>query len=259
MTRMRSLSSVAIATLALAICLPAQDAKLPSTSGAATPTVDRIIDRYIAAIGGRAAIEKITSRASLGRIEVPSMNLSGTVMIHEKAPDKTLQVVVFNGNAFRQGFDGTRAWTDDPADGLRVLSGVEFAEAKRDADFFHPLHLHEIYSKLTLVGTEKVGDRDAYVLEGTAPDESQPDKMYFDAQNGLALRIVSPRHTPDGEAKIQEDFSDYRSVDGLYLPFTIGQTGGSADFTIHISEIHHGVDLDDSEFAAPQAADSKVQ
>jgi len=250
---------VAIAVLALAVCLPAQDAKPASPSGAAMPNVDAIIDRYIAAIGGRAAIEKITSRASLGKIEVPSMNLSGTVMIHEKAPDKTLQVVIFSGNAFRQGFDGTHAWTDDPADGLRLLSGVELAEAKRDADFFHPLHLHEIYSKLTFVGTEKVGDRDAYVLEGTAADESEPDRMYFDVQSALALRILSPRHTPDGKAKIQEDFSDYRTVDGLELPFTIVQTGGSADFTIRVSEIHDGVDLDDGEFAVPQAGDSKVQ
>ncbi len=185
------------------------------------------------------------------------MNLSGTVMIHEKAPDKILQVVVFNGNAFRQGFDGTTAWTDDPADGLRVLSGVELAEAKRDADFFHPLHLQQIYSKLTFSGTEKVGDRDAYVLEGTAPAETEPDKMYFDAQDGLALRIVSTRHTPDGEAKIEEGFSNYRPVDGLELPFTIVQTGGSADFTIHIGEIRHGVDLDDSEFAQPLVKDSK--
>ena len=246
-----------IAMLAFAVCLPAQEAKPKST--AAAPSVNEIIDRYVAAIGGRAAIEKITSRASLGKIEVPSMKLSGTVMIHEKAPDKTLQVVVFNGNAFRQGFDGTTAWTDDPADGLRVLSGIELTEAKRDADFFRPLHLQQIYSSLTFAGTEKVGDRDAYVLAGTEADESEPDKIYFDVENGLALRIVNPRHTPDGEARLQEDFSDYRRVDGVELPFTIAQTGGSADFTIHISEIHHGVDLDDSEFAKPQGGDSKVQ
>ncbi|MGH9574314.1 MAG: hypothetical protein ACRD40_12415 [Candidatus Acidiferrales bacterium] len=252
----RSLVVVA-ALLASGVCLQAQDATPKSKTAA--PTVNQIIGHYVAAIGGRAAIEKITSTASLGRIEVPSMKLSGTVMIHEKAPDKTLQVVVFNGSAFRQGFDGTTAWTDDPADGLRVLSGIELAEAKRDADFFRPLHLHEIYPSLTFAGAEKVGDRDAYVLAGTAADESEPDKMYFDAENGLALRIVNPRHTPDGEAKLQEDFSDYRRVDGVELPFTIAQTGGSANFTIHISEIHHEVDLDDTEFAKPQGGDSKVQ
>lgn len=248
----------AVATLgALTLCAGAQETKSPSATAA--PTVDQIIDRYLAAIGGRAAIEKITSRASLGKIEVPSMNLSGAVMIHEKAPDRLLQVVVINGNAFRQGFDGTKAWTDDPADGLRVLSGIELAEAKRDADFFHPLHLHQIYPNLTLVGKERVGDRDAYLVEGTAEGETGPDKMYFDVDSGMAVRLVSHRHTPDGEANVQEDFSDYHDVDGLELPFTIEQTGGSAEFTIHLSEIRHGVNLDDGEFVQPQAEANTVQ
>jgi hypothetical protein len=246
-----------VATLMLGIGAGAQDAKAPSA--AATPTVEAIIEHYIAAMGGRAAIEKITSRASLGKIEVPSMNLSGTVMIHEKAPDKLLQVVVINGNAFRQGFDGTHAWTDDPADGLRVLSGIQLAEAKRDADFFHPLHLHEIYPNMTLARKEKVGDRDAYVVQGTAAGENQPDKMYFDVDSGMAVRLVSHRHTPDGEANVQEDFSDYHKVDGLELPFTIEQTGGSAEFTIHVSEVRHGINLDDSEFVQPQGEGNKVQ
>lgn len=253
----RMIGICAVATLMLAVRAGAQEAKAPSA--AATPTVDQIIDRYIAATGGRPAIEKITSRASLGKIEVPSMNLSGTVMIHEKAPNKLLQVVVINGNAFRQGFDGTNAWTDDPADGLRVLSGIQLAEAKRDADFFHPLHLREIYPNMTVTGKEKVGDRDAYVIEGTASGETVPDKMYFDVNSGMAVRLVSHRHTPDGEADVQEDFSDYHTVDGLKLPFTIEQTGGSAEFTIHVTEIHHGVNLDDSEFVQPQGEGNKVQ
>lgn len=253
----RMVRACAVAMLMLAICTGAQEAKAPGA--AAMPTVDQILDRYIAAMGGRAVIEKITSRASLGKIEVPSMNLSGTVMIHEKAPDKLLQVVVINGNAFRQGFDGRNAWTDDPADGFHVLSGIQLAEAKRDADFFHPLHLHEIYPNMTVTGKEKVGKGEAYVVEGTAAGENKPDKMYFDVDSGMAVRLVSHRHTPDGEADVREDFSDYHKVDGLELPFTIEQTGGSAEFTIHATEIHHGVNLDDSEFVQPQGEGNKVQ
>lgn len=246
-----------VATLLIAVCAGAQNTKTPSSTAA--PTVDQILDRYIDAIGGRATIEKITSRASLGKIEVPSMNLTGTVIIHEKAPDKLLQVVVINGNAFRQGFDGTNAWTDDPADGLRMLSGIQLVEAKRDADFFHPLHLREIYPDMTLAGKEKIGNEDTYVVQGTAAGETVPDKMYFDAQSGMAMRLVSHRHTPDGEAEVEEDFSDYRKVDGLELPFTIQQTGGSAEFTIHVSEMHQGINLDDSEFVQPQGEGNKVQ
>lgn len=252
--RARNICAVAFAALALAVCAGAQDSAQP-----ASPTVDQIINRYITALGGRAAIEKQTSRVSMGTIDVPAMHLSGTVMIHEKAPDKVLLVVIFSGNAFRQGYDGTTGWTDDPADGTRVLSGEELAEAGRDADFFHALHLREIYPQLAFAGTEKVGDHDAYLLEGTAAGESDPDKMYFDTQSGLPLRAISHRHTADGDSEVQQDFQDYRTVDGLQLPFTIVQTGGSSDFTIRISEIHHGVDLQNSEFAQPQVGQPKVE
>ena len=263
-----------LAAIALAVVTGAQDRTAPDGAKAADaePTVDQILNHYIASLGGRSAIERITSRASLGEIEVPSMNLSGTVMIHEKAPDKLLQVVVINGNAFRQGFDGTNGWSDDPADGLRLFAGIELDEAKRDADFFHPLHLREIYPDLRFAGKEKLSSSandlgaahpttagEVYELEGTAAGESRPDEMYFDIESGLASRLISHRHTADGESDVQEDFSDYRNVDGLQLPFTIVQTGGSAAFTIHLAGIHQGVNLDDSEFAAPQARTSAVQ
>ncbi|HTZ75706.1 MAG TPA: hypothetical protein VMB47_17430 [Candidatus Aquilonibacter sp.] len=250
-----------VCVMLLAVCLVALYAVAQSAkpAPASTPTVDEIINRYIDAIGGRAALEKITSRASMGTISVPAMDLSGTVLIHEKAPNRLLQVIVINGNAFRQGFDGTTGWSDDPADGLRVFSGEELAEAQRDADFYQPLHLRTIYPDLRFAGTEKVGDRDAYVLEGAAPGENKPDKMYFDAVDGLALRFISHRHTADGEADVQEDFQDYRNVDGLELPFTMVLTGGSSDFTIRIAEVHDGVDLDDGEFAKPPVDKSKVE
>jgi len=251
---MRSVAAVLLALGMAALCARAQNAK-----PASAPSVDQIISRYIDAIGGRTALEKITSRASLGTISIPSMDLSGTVLIHEKAPDKLLQVIVINGNAYRQAFDGTNGWSDDPADGPRVFSGLELEEARRDADFYQPLHLRAIYPDLRFAGTEKVGDRDAYVLEGTAPGENDPDKMYFDAANGLVLRFITHRHGADGESDTQEDFQDYRNVDGLELPFEMSLTGGSSDFTIRITEIHHGVDLDDGEFAKPQADESKVQ
>jgi zinc protease len=242
-----------------AVALIWATAALAQSSLTATPTVDQILDHYVAAIGGRAAIEKITTRVSLGNVDVPSMNLSGTVMIHEKAPNKILQVVVINGNAFRQGFDGKIGWTDDPADGSRVLSGIELDEARRDADFYHPLHLRDIYPNLAYVGTEKVDDHDVYVLQGSAAGESDPDKMYFDSQSGLVVRLISHRHSADGDASVTEDFQDYRKVDDVLLPFTIVQTGGSANITIRISELHHGVALEDSEFAQPQSGQSKVQ
>lgn len=228
-----------------------QTATKPATDAAVAPAVEQILDRYVKAIGGREAWQKFTSRVTMGTIEVPSMNLSGMVMIHEKAPDRLLATVVINGASFRQGFDGTLGWTDDPQDGLRDQSGAELAETRRDADFYHPLDLRRLYTKFTVTGTEKIGERETYVLVATVPEGSEPTRMYFDTETGLLLRAVSQHHGADGVTQYREDFEDYRDVDGIKVPFTSHQTNGDTTYTMTISEVRHNVELDDSEFAKP--------
>ncbi len=226
-------------------------AKPAASAPAPSPSADQILNRYVEAAGGRAAWQKLTSRVSRGTINAPSMNMSGTIEVYEKAPNRVLVVVVMAGAQFRQGFDGAAGWSDDPQNGLREQAGPELAETRRDADFYRPLNLRSLYAKFTVRGREKVGDRDAYLIEATAPEGGEPDKLYFDAQSGLLLRMTSRRHGPEGSGEFQEEFEDYREVDGVKLPFTIHQSGAQAPVTIQISEARHNVPIDDSQFARP--------
>jgi hypothetical protein len=198
----RRLLTVGILSLATSYAAFAQTPAATSTpqktatkaAAPATPSADQILNRYVEAIGGRAAWKKLTSRVATGTINVPEMQISGTVEFHEKAPNRLLRVIILNGAIFRQGFDGTTAWTDDPKDGLRTETGAEFEDTRFDADFYHPLDLRQLYSKFTVTGTEKIGDRDTYVVEA-ARAGGDPDRMYFDVKTGLALRLISKRHT----------------------------------------------------------------
>lgn len=238
-------------TLALSLMTRAQTSAKPATSSA-TPTVDQVLDKYVDALGGRAAWKKLTSRQSTGTIEVPAMNLSGSFQVTEKAPNQMLSVVVVAGANFRQGFDGRTGWSDDPQNGVREQSGAELEEVRRQADFYHSLDLRQLYKKLTLTGTEKIGDRDAYVVEA-ATGSGDPDKMYFDTKTGLALRVIGQHHSPDGVTPVQEDLEDYRAVDGVKVPFTIHQIAGESAFTIKIAEVHHNLPFDNAQFAKPAA------
>jgi hypothetical protein len=223
----------------------------PSPS-VATPSADQILTRYVQAIGGREAWKKLSSRLSIGTIEVPAMSLSGMVEMHEKAPNKMLATITVAGATYRQGFDGTVGWSDDPRDGLRQQSGIELEETKRDSDFYHPLDLHQLYSKFTVTGTEKIDDRTAYVVEATPP-QGEADKLYFGADSGLVIRIVSRHHLPEGVIVFQEDISNYRDIDGIKLPFTVRQSSAESEFVIQFTEVKHNVEFDDAQFAMPAA------
>ena len=127
---MRKLVAVVVLGLTISCGALAQEpAPTPQKAGAKATapqaaSADQILNRYVESIGGRAAWKKLTSRVSTGTIDVPDMQISGTVEFHEKAPNRLLRVIILNGASFRQGFDGTTGWTDDPQDGLRTQTGV---------------------------------------------------------------------------------------------------------------------------------------
>jgi zinc protease len=238
----------------------AQDAAKPAAGPATTtqaaavmPTADQVLDHYVQAIGGRAAWMKLNSRVSKGTIEIPAMeHLTGTVEIHEKAPNSMLAVINLGGGVFEQGFDGATAWSNNPRDGLRVLTGGELEDAKREANFYHPLELQKNYTKLTVTGIERVNEHDTYVVVAVR-EKGAPDRMYFDVQSGLLVRSVNQRYTPDGLTEFQADVEDYTSTDGVKLPFTVRQSGGGSAFVIHFTEVQHNLQLADAQFAKPAA------
>ena len=245
-----ALGAPVFAQSATTAAAPAKPA--PAANAVPTPTADQILDTYVKAIGGREAWKKLTSRVTIGTIEVPAMGLSGTIEMHEKAPNLVVARITINGASFSQGFDGSIGWADDPQNGLREQTGAELTETKRDADFYHPLDLRQLYSKFTVTGIEKINDRDMYVIEASAAN-GEIDKMYFDFQTGLVQRIVGHHHSPDGVSEFTEDLSDYREVDGIKLPFLVHQSSAESTFTITFAEVHHNVPLVNSEFSKPAA------
>ncbi len=239
----------------LALCLAQEEPKKPEApaqtakESVSLPTVDQILDKFIESSGGKAALEKITSRYVKGTFDIPSMGASGTVEIYAKAPNKSYTVIDVPGfGTIQQGYDGTVAWEDNPMTGPRDLTGVELAARKRDVDFYRELHLKELYPKMEVKGKEKVGERDAYVVEGT-PAEGKSEKMFFDVENGLLIRADAERESPQGAALVETYLEDYRDVDGVKTPFTMRQVNPMFSMTIKFSEVKSNVDIDDSKFS----------
>jgi hypothetical protein len=218
------------------------------------PSVDQILEKYITALGGRAAIEKITSRVAKGTLEIPNVNMSGSIEVSEKAPDKSLAVLDLPGvGRAREGADASGAWADDPQTGLRDKTGSELADAKRGAIFNSELKMKTIYKTLEVTGRETVGGRPAYVVLAT-PAEGSATRMFFDAETGLVVRQAATRDTPVGPIDVDVYLEDYRDVEGIKQPFTIRQVTSTFTLVIRLSEIKHNVALDDALFKKPGLA-----
>jgi hypothetical protein len=256
---MKRIVVLSLFTLIITGAVCAQDAqqKPSATPAKAAPapspavTVEQILDRYVEAIGGRAAMEKLTTRESRGTFEIAGTPLKGTVENYGKAPNKLASFTRVAGlGDFLEGHDGQISWTRDPTNGLRERSGAELAQAKFDAEFYKELKFKELYSKMELKGKEKVGGREAYLIVGT-PAASSPEKLYFDTQTGLLLRMDLVRESPQGKTPFEVYFEDYREVDGVKIPFVQRQNAPDFSVTIKFDTIKHNVTIDDAKFSKP--------
>jgi hypothetical protein len=225
-------------------------AATPQTT-AARPTIDQILERYVQALGGRAAIEKLKTRESKGTFEIIDTPLKGVVESYNKAPNKLAIFTRVPGlGDFLEGYDGNISWAQDPANGLRDRSGVELAQAKFDAEFYKDIKMKELYPKMELKGTEKVGGRDAYVILAT-PAAHSPEQLYFDVQTGLLVRADVVREGPQGKTPFTVFYEDYREVDGVRIPFLLRQTAKDFSVIIKLDSIKHNVSIDDAKFSKP--------
>jgi outer membrane lipoprotein-sorting protein len=217
---------------------------------AAPPTVDQILQKSIDAMGGRAALEKITSLTAKGTVSVPDAGVDGTITLFQKAPNKALTIADIGGQQQREAFDGTIGWAEDPQNGLREKAGLELAEARRGAVFGRELVMKTVYPKMTVQGREKLATREAYVVEAV-PAEGAPARLYYDVESGLLVRQVVSRQTPAGPIDVDVAFDDYRDVAGVKRPFKITQTTSAFTAVIQLSEVKHNVEIADAMFKKP--------
>jgi thiol-disulfide isomerase/thioredoxin len=205
------------------------------------PTLDAVLAKYVAAIGGQAAQRKITSRVSKGRVDVPGESFGGKVEVYEKAPNKSLTVMnVEPIGLVKKGFDGRSSWSRAG----NVTESVNDRAALVDADFYRETKLKELYPRIRLLGRVKEEFREVYLVEAV-PRGGAAEKLYFDVESGLLVR----RDVQQGSVEVY--FSDWRELDGVKVPFKITQAMPNRKFVITFEDVKHNVPVDDAVFVRP--------
>jgi hypothetical protein len=221
------------------------------------PSVDDILNHYIRAMGGKAAIQKLMSRVGKGTITIAGSGIQGTLQCWLLYPDKVLVVSEFPGiGTIRQGFDGTLGWAEDPQSVLHVISGAELADLRRSAVFDRAIRMKDVYPGLTVKDRETVDGKDVWVLQTTLDPWTY--RMYFDVNGGLMTRLDMEQPLDSGgKSTIVLVPSDYRPVGGVMVPFTISESSPSVSWVEKFTEITPNTMIDDSIFARPPQTTSQ--
>lgn len=201
-------------------------------------SLDQVTERHIKALGGRSALEQLGTVVLTGDCESTEKQESGPVEILIKTPKVTFDL---GGGSLRMGFNGEVVWRHAAAEGLQKNAGREHAEIVTVFDPMRVLRWKEWYPEMAIKGTEKAGDKEAYLLE-THPGKPGTERLFIDRQSGFLIRDeVMPN--------LVFTFSDYRAVDGVQMAFTIQQdTPAGVTYTYRFKEAKRLASVDESRF-----------
>jgi len=220
----------------------------------------QIIDKFLQAVGGAQQLAKLNSFTAKGTYSGFDTDFKKVpVEIFAKAPGQRTTTAHLSGGDNTTTYDGREAWiasADRPVP-LIMLTGGDLDGAKLDADLSFPAQIKQDLSKLR-VGFPplKIGDRDVQVVDGTAPGGTRV-KLYFDKNSGLLVRQARFANTAVGLTPLHIEYSDYRAVAGVKMPFHWTVTWVDGQSTTELSDVQPNAPVGTAKFAKPAPTASR--
>jgi hypothetical protein len=222
------------------------------------PSADQILDKYIQAIGGAQKVAALKSFVGKGTFEGYDTNhLKVPMEVYAKAPGQLAQVMHIQIGDSTDVFDGKEGWiasVDRPVRLLPDLPGYEQDAAKLDAALAIPVGIKQALTQWKAgFPVTSIDDKEVQTVEGKGAGGTR-FKLYFEQETGLLARQLRYEPTAVGTLLIQVDYSDYRDVGGVKLPFKWVVTWTNGQSFNEFTEVQANVAIDASRFAKPAAA-----
>lgn len=215
-------------------------------------SADEVFDKYIQALGGAQQLAQMASFTAKGTYEGYDTDREPVpVEVFAKVPDRRSTVIHLPDGNKIMTYDGRDAWIAEPSTPLPLtqLSGGDLDGAKIDGLMAFAVGVKESRSRWE-VGTTTIDERQVRVLEGFGSGQT-PIKLYFDKDSGLLVRQVRYANTAVGLVPTQVDYTDYRALSGVKMPFKWTVTWVDGQSTTELSVLTPNVPIDASQFAKP--------
>jgi photosynthetic reaction center cytochrome c subunit len=220
----------------------------------APPTVDQIFDKYIQALGGPGGMTKLTSYSATGTSQLFGEPRADAVEVYAKAPNQLVTIVHQQEGDIVRSFDGRNGWVLLPLTVVPEypLTAGALEGARLDAQLAFPSGLKQFFNNWRVSYPSTLDGRDVNVVQGTGA-AGMVATFYFDKQSGLLTRVVHYAPSAVGRVPVQFDYSDYRAVAGVMVPFkwTYGWLSGQEQYTL--TDVQTNVQIDPAKFGKPVA------
>jgi hypothetical protein len=220
----------------------------PAPAGPPMPPVNDVLAKYIQALGGEAAIQKLTARSETGTV-TGGNGQSTPIEEVRKAPDKATYTLHTQRGDNSQAYDGVNGWTANPNNGASDSEGDALVRMREWAEFVPASHLKDRYARLEVDGVESINGHDAYRV--LAYREDVPDRFYFDKESGLLVGFFTRIESALGDLPQETRYDDYRAVGGVKIPFSVRVATIQGTQVYKWDKIDATASVDDSRFYKP--------
>src|SRR5882762_9063441 len=229
-----------------------------STTAPVDLTAAQIVERNISARGGLQAWRTVKTLSMSGKLDAGGkQKVQLPFMLEMERNRKTRLELQFNGQTAIQVYDGTNGWKLRPFLNRRDVEPYtpeELKGASKQADIDGPLVDYAAKgTKVELEGIQQVDGHDAFNLKLTLKS-GQVQHVWVDAQTFLDVKVEGTPRRLDGKYHPVATFlRDYRSVNGLMLPFVLETAveGVKRAEKIMIDKVVLNPNLEESLFAKP--------
>jgi hypothetical protein len=244
-------------------------------------TPEQIIEKHLTAIGGKEKLATINTRVAMGLIKAPTAGQTKFLLISER-PDKLTVLYKMPTYDWRI----TYASNDFFSIPIKILSNNvlligpsnklenKFREMFSSGLLFGDMSLYNILTNpnsdivMKAGKTKKINNRPTFVVE-VRQKKTDLGKAYFDAETFMLVRIdygsveipdtrIILDNTPKNTSiDFYQEFSDFRDVDGIKLPFKLkhvtippispNQRASAVD--VEITEYKHNLKIDPKLFS----------
>jgi predicted Zn-dependent peptidase len=245
----------AVTTLDIAIPQPGAGAALAAAAPAVTNAEGKaLLAKVIEAAGGAAKLNalKAVRRKSTLTFKAQGMQIESEQL--EVGEDKVHIKLNTPGGEMIMVASDQGGFMSMAAMGTRDMPGSQRATTMKNLRFeLWSIAQHADDPKYTFAaqGKEKIGDVEATVLDISNSKDQM--RWFVDPKTGRVLRSQFQGETPNGPATQVVDFSEWKTIDGVTLPFHSEiSSNGAPSASVAVSSVEFNPAIDAKLFDRPQ-------
>ncbi len=255
----RSHISSRLIGLLLMLVLPAfAGPGLVGASEDAAPTAAAILDGFVEATGGEAAYAKLNNRVGKVKIDLAAQGIAFTMTVYHARPDKMYSVAESEAiGKIESGSDGDVVWESNLMTGSQIKEGEERAFILRSSALDSVVRWRDHFKEVEYAGLETIAEKPCHKIVLT-PEEGKPETRYYDQETHLLVKTEFTLVLPMGPIPMEIYASDYRSVDGILMPYHARIITMGMERTATTESIEHNVELPADIFDLPEEIQALV-